>query len=600
MLDTEKIHIFYACDDNFVKFTMVSFFSMKKNASRDKKYHVHVLHTTIKPETQERMLKMADECFEISFDSVKEYLDGICERLPIRDYYSNTTYYRMFIADMYPELERAIYIDSDTVVTGDISELYAYDISNYDIAACREQVMVQEDVYGTYVEKCLGIDRNGYFNAGILFINCNRFREKKVLEDFVRLLGIYNFRVTQDEDYLNVICRDHVLWIPQTWNTEMFGELLYPIEEANIIHYIMVSKPWHYEDCRHGDIFWKYAEQTEVYGEIRAILDAYTDADRARDAESAVKLAELARSEIEREDNYMARISEERASDRVKILEKIAQFEREGRFDEDVEDDPPGREIQPGEVDYLGEKLSSRIQSKFAFSMARRYLNNIIENGQLIVKDIIGIENFANLDSGAIITCNHFNAFDSFAIQLAYEYSGHKDRKFYRIIREGNYTSFPGFFGYLMRHCNTLPLSSNPSAMKEFTRATDTLLKAGNFVLIYPEQSMWWNYRKPKPLKPGGFYLAAKNKLPVLPCFITMKDTKLIGDDGFPIQEYTIHVSPPIYPEEGVRTGINAQRMADENFRIWKEIYEREYGIPLRYDEGDIDADSDTDEAQNA
>ena len=40
MLDTSKIHIFYACDDNFVKFTMVSFESMKQNASRDKKYHV--------------------------------------------------------------------------------------------------------------------------------------------------------------------------------------------------------------------------------------------------------------------------------------------------------------------------------------------------------------------------------------------------------------------------------------------------------------------------------------------------------------------------------------------------------------------------------
>ena len=123
--------------------------------------------------------------------------------------------------------------------------------------------------------------------------------------------------------------------------------------------------------------------------------------------------------------------------------------------------------------------------------------------------------------------------------------------------------------------------------MKEFTKATDTLLKQGHFVLIYPEQSMWWNYRKPKPVKPGGFYLAAKNKLPVLPCFITMQDTKIIGEDGFPIQEYTIHVSPPIYPKDGVRNGINAQLMADENFRIWKEIYEREYGIPLRYEEGD-------------
>ena len=589
MLDINKIHIFYACDDNFVKFTMVSFFSMRKNASRDKKYHVHVLHTNITPETQARMLKMADECFEITFDNVSNYLTELCERLPLRDYYSNTTYYRMFIADMYPELDKAIYIDSDTVVTGDISKLYEYDITEYDVGACHEQAMVQADVYGTYVEKCLGIDRNAYFNAGILLINCKNFREKKVLDDFVRLLGIYDFRVTQDEDYLNIICRDHVLWLPQTWNTEMFGELLFPIEEANIIHYIMVSKPWHYEDCRCGDIFWKYAKQTEVYDEIRAILDNYTDEQREKDAISAEKLAELARNETVREDNYMARISEERASDRVKIVEKIAQFEREGRFDEDVEDDPPGREIQPGEVDYLGKKLRSKIQSKFAYSMARRYLNSIIEEKKLIIKDIIGIENFANLSSGAIITCNHFNAFDSFAIQVAYESSGHKKRKFYRIIREGNYTSFPGFFGYLMRHCNTLPLSSNPSAMKEFTRATDTLLKQGHFVLVYPEQSMWWNYRKPKPVKPGGFYLAAKNKLPVLPCFITMKDTKLIGEDGFPIQEYTIHVSEPIYPKEGVRTGVNAEMMANENSRVWKEIYEREYGIPLRYDESEIE-----------
>ena len=264
MLDTKKIHIFYACDDNFVKFTIVSFFSMKKNASRDKQYHIHVLHTNIKPETQERMLKLADECFTVTFDNVSDYLNDLCEKLPLRDYYSNTTYYRMFIADMYPELDKAIYIDSDTVVTGDISELYGYDITEYDVAACHEQAMVQADVYGTYVEKCLGIDRNAYFNAGILLINCKKFREKKVLEDFVRLLGIYDFRVTQDEDYLNIICRDHVLWLPQTWNTEMFGELLYPIEEANIVHYIMTSKPWHYEDCRHGDLFWSYADSLKV------------------------------------------------------------------------------------------------------------------------------------------------------------------------------------------------------------------------------------------------------------------------------------------------------------------------------------------------
>ncbi len=584
MLTNDKIHIFYACDDNFVKFTIVSFESMKKNASKAFKYHIHVLHTNIEEQTMTTLLEMADDSFTVTFDDVSDYMANLCETLPIRDYYSNTTYYRMFIADMFPELDKVIYIDSDTVVQGDISELYNYDVENFDVAACHEQAMVQVDAYGKYVEVNLGIDRNAYFNAGILLINCKRFREKKALENFVRLLGIYNFRVTQDEDYLNLICRDHVLWLPQSWNTEaLFADC--DEKEANIIHYIMVSKPWHYHDCKFGDVFWRYAKQTPVYDEIKEILDGYTDEERERDAASAEKLLNLAIAETERDDTYMARIHENRDSDRVRILEKIAQYEREGRFDEDVEDDPPGREIQPGEVDWLGEKLSSRLKSKFAYSQARKYLNNILESKQMIVKDIIGIENFANLESGAIITCNHFNAFDSFAIQMAYEASGHKKRKFYRIIREGNYTSFPGFFGYLMRHCNTLPLASNPNTMKEFTKATDTLLKQGNFVLVYPEQSMWWNYRKPKPLKTGGFYLAAKNKLPVLPCFITMKDSTLIGEDGFPVQEYTIHISKPIYPDPDKRIPINTKAMLEENSRIWREIYETEYGIPLRYTE---------------
>ena len=131
----KTIHIFYACDDGFVKFTIVSLFSMMQNASRKHQYHIHVLHTNIEPATEQRMLAMADECFEISFDNVSAYLDQLCEKLPLRDYYSNTTYYRMFIADMFPEIEKAIYIDSDTVVQGDISELYSIDLKDYDVAS---------------------------------------------------------------------------------------------------------------------------------------------------------------------------------------------------------------------------------------------------------------------------------------------------------------------------------------------------------------------------------------------------------------------------------------------------------------------------------
>ncbi len=582
----QVIPIFYACDNNFVKFTMVSLASMMHNASRNFQYEIHILHTDITPETQEAVFRMQNDRFTVVFDDVTEYLNSSKgEKMPIRDYYSKTTYYRLYIAEMFPELDKAIYIDSDTVVTGDISNLYAYDIDDWDLGACHEQAMVQVDEYGTYVEKCLGVNRNSYFNAGVLLINCRRFREKNVLGAFVRMLGEYNFTVTQDEDYLNVICKDHVRFLPQSWNTEIFGEIADKKEDCNILHYIMVSKPWHYEDCRWGDVFWKYAAMTEVEGEIRQILVSYTDEQRARDELSLQNLLKLAVSETNRPDNYLNRLNEKRDQGRLAILEKIAKYEREGKFDQDVEEDPPTRQLKPGEVDYLGKKMSSKLLCKIAYSRARRFVFDLMDRGDLIIKEIRGLEHFSKLETGAVITCNHFNAFDSFAIQMAYEESGHKEknRVFYRIIREGNYTSFPGFYGFLMRHYNTLPLSSNRKVMKEFVRATDTLLKEGHFVLIYPEQSMWWNYRKPKPLKEGGFYFAAKNRVPVLPCFITMRDSDRIGEDGFPIQEYTIHIGAPIHPEEGVSVGLNTQRMLDENYRVWKEIYEREYGIPLCY-----------------
>ena len=585
-MQNKVIPIFYACDNAFVKFTMVSLRSMMENAAKDCKYQIHILHTDIEAATQQAVLRMQNEQFSVVFDDVTSYLQSISAQMPIRDYYSKTTYYRLFIAEMFPELDKAIYIDSDTVVQGDISEFFDFDIENYDLGACHEQAMVQEDAYGTYVEKCLGIDRNSYFNAGILLINCRRFRERKVLESFVRILGEYDFRVTQDEDYLNLICKDHVRFLPQSWNTEIFGIIENKKEDCNILHYIMTSKPWHYTDCKWGDVFWKYAQKTEVYGEIKAILDAYTDEQRANDEESCRRLMALAIAETNRPDNYLNRLNAKRDPGRLAVMEKIKVFEREGIFDQDVEDDPPSRQLQPGEVDYLGKKLKSRLLFRFSHALARRFVYRMMDQKQLIIKDVVGLEHFSSLREGAVVTCNHFNAFDSFAIQMAYEYSEQRKRKkhFYRVIREGNYTSFPGFFGFLMRHHHTLPLASNRKVMKEFFHATDTLLKEGHFVLIYPEQSMWWNYRKPKPLKDGGFYFAAKNHVPVLPCFITMRDSDRIGGDGFPIQEYTIHISEPIYPKEGQSVSANTAWMLSENARVWREIYEREYGMPLQYD----------------
>lgn len=582
-MNRKEIPIFFACDDNFVKFTIVSLYSIKQNASRNYNYKIYVLHMGITENMMKRLYELADENFEIIFRDVGDYLVSIADKFPLRDYYSKTTYYRLFIADMYQQYDKVIYIDSDTIVQGDISELYNTDIGDCYVGACREQVMVQTPEFGEYAERVVGVNRNCYFNAGLLLINCDEFRVHLVLEKFIHYLNTYTFAVTQDEDYLNLICKDRVYFLDQRWNTEIYGHIPYPLEEAKMIHYIMVNKPWHYTDCRGFDIFWRYVKQTSVHKKIKAILDNYTDEQKEKDQRSAEALVRLAVEETEREDNFVNAENAKRDPGRVAILKKIEQYEREGRFGEDVEDDPPTKPLLPDDINYLRRDPVSAAKTALAFTAARRFVNNLIADKKLIVKEIKGIENFNSLQSGAIITCNHFNAYDSFAMQMAYEASSQKKRKFYRVIREGNYTSFPGFYGFLMRNCNTLPLSSNHKTLKKFMEAVDTLLKEGNFILVYPEQSMWWNYRKPKPLKNGAFMFAARNNVPVLPCFITMKDTDIIDTDGFFVQEYTIHVGKPIKPDKNLTYQKNVAYMMNENSRVWKEIYEREYGMRLTY-----------------
>ncbi len=602
MADKKIIPVFYACDDNFIKFTIVSITSLIENASRDYHYDIHILYTKISRDMKKRALALGDEDFTIIFDDVTHFLKAVSARLPVRDYYSLTTYYRFFIVGLYPEYEKAVYIDSDTVVLGDISELYNYELGENYAGVVHEQAVLQENIFGEYVEKCLGIDRGHYFNAGVLLMNCVQFREKRILDRFISLLHEYTFTVAQDQDYLNVLCKDKVVWLDDGWNMEVFGEIRVKPEDFKLIHYIMWSKPWHFEDCRFKEYFWKYAEKTSVCRQILETLRSYPESRRAADMAQAADFMKLALAETNRPDNFLNRqtplhslvrtarnFMEERepkmSEDRLRVLKKIDEYEIAGKFDQDVEDDIPGRTLEPGEVDFEQKKLSSRMMARYAFGQAVNYRRKMLRQKKIIMKGVTGLENLSALRGGAVITCNHFNAYDSFVIQYVYEEIHRRFRKgkFFRVIREGNYTAYPGFYGLLMRHCNTLPLSSNHKVMGEFFTAVNNLLKAGNFVLVYPEQGMWWNYRKPRPLKKGAFSFAVNAGVPVLPCFITLHDSGITGSDGFPVQEYTVHIAEPIYPQETFSRSENIRRMADMNYAAWKKIYEDTYKIPLQY-----------------
>ena len=270
------------------------------------------------------------------------------------------------------------------------------------------------------------------------------------------------------------------------------------------------------------------------------------------------------------------------SSDRLEVLAKIEEYEKKGWFDKDVENDPPAPELLPDKVDYLCKKLSSKIKRKIANFIGDRYFLGLIKKDILVIDGVTGEEHLSALKNGAIVTCNHFSAFDNYVVFHCIRKALPK-KYLYKIIREGNYTNFPGLYGFLFRNCNTLPLSSNRRTMINFMSAVNTHLKNGESILIYPEQGMWWNYRKPRPFKVGGFKMAYRAKVPVLPTFITMTDDERLDGDGYPIQRFTLHIMPPIYPDETLGEKVGAEKMKDEAYALCKAKYEEVYGVPLTY-----------------
>ena len=587
-----KIPIFFAVDDEYIPCLAVALRSLIDNSSKDNYYLIKILYTNIDEVNQKKIKKFERANVNIEFVDLNYYINEVKDKLYTRDYYTKTTYFRLFIPELYPQYNKALYLDCDITILSDVADLYNIDMGDNLIIGTPDGVIQTGEVFQEYVEKVVGLaDYNNYFNAGIIVMNLDELRKFKFHEKFMYLLSTVKFTVAQDQDYLNRLCKGRVKIVPDTWDRMPCMKDDIPREKLNIIHYNLSFKPWHFDNILYEEIFWEYAKKTEFYDQLKKEKQRYTEQDRFNDMQIQKNLEALAQKECDcvGDDRILKQIDNdlnliEKSQDRLKILEKIEQLEREGRFDVDAEDDPPTIELTPENVDYLKTKRKNKIKRIVANKMGERFLEEIIRTNRLIIKDIKGLEYLENAKTGAIITCNHFNPFDFFAIEKAFRLSGQiKKRKLYKVIREGNYTNFPGFYGFLFRNGDTLPLSSNKRTMIEFMKSVKTILGRGDFILIYPEQSLWWNYRKPKPLKSGAFKMAARSNVPIIPVFITMEDSKIIGEDGFPIQEYTLNISEPIYPDGNLSENENKEIMKNKNYEIWKKTYEDFYKKPLVY-----------------
>ena len=300
----KEIPIFFASDNNYAPYLAIAVKSLLDNSSKDYFYKIYVLTSKIHDTFKEKIAKVLTENSSLEYVCVDKEMEKLKDKLFLRDYYSFETYYRFFIPDMFPQYKKVIYLDCDIYVKEDISKMYNTNITNYMVGAVSDQAFrdLSKD-FANYARKVLDINVHKVFNAGVLLINSEMFRATNILGRFVKLLEKYKFRVTQDEDYLNVLCKDKVKYLHRGWNKMPFQDN-YPESKVKIIHYNLHLKPWHYNNIRFEDYFWNTAKQTDFYEDIKLQLQYYSDEKKEKDALAFEKLRQIAVEEINNKNNY--------------------------------------------------------------------------------------------------------------------------------------------------------------------------------------------------------------------------------------------------------------------------------------------------------
>ena len=266
---------------------------------------------------------------------------------------------------------------------------------------------------------------------------------------------------------------------------------------------------------------------------------------------------------------------------REQAIENIRRAAAEGRFNDKTEPFDPQwapEALKADILDYVSKLGTCRYKVKNL--AARAIVSSWIR--RFGVGEMAGLENLSALKGPAFLTGNHFNPFDSGIHRKLAQITG---RGHLVAISQGTNFVMPGLNGFVLRNIDVIPLVQEPSYMNgAFRTLMRKHLDAGRFILIYPEQEMWFNYRKPRPQKRGAFLFAAEYNVPVVPTFVEMQDLEREVAPGFRDVRTVLHVLPPIYPDPSLSARENSFAMCKADYAAKVACYEQCYHRPLTYD----------------
>lgn len=168
--------------------------------------------------------------------------------------WSPVIFYRLFAHKIFPKLDKILYLDSDTLVRQDLSEMYNTDISEYTLAAVRDMAPIHNprgyapgQYVGSFADKYM--HRAPYVNSGVLLLNLRRMADaqKKLLATDIKL----NY---PDQDMLNYCLYDQIKLLDLKYNFApgvpiprffLANQILDARKAPAIIHFYTV-KPYYF------------------------------------------------------------------------------------------------------------------------------------------------------------------------------------------------------------------------------------------------------------------------------------------------------------------------------------------------------------------
>lgn len=191
------MNVLYTCDNNYVWLMGISAISMFENNKGIENLDVYLLGENISDENKQILSDIADKysrkiiVIEVPQLDIPEAL--VSARWPL------SAFTRLYSGELLPaELDRVLYLDCDTIIEGDLSELDAGDVKDYTFWGIK-------DCIGEEYKKNIGIGAEGlYVNAGVLLINLPRLRKISVKDRLSKYMAKYEKLINYaDQDVLN-------------------------------------------------------------------------------------------------------------------------------------------------------------------------------------------------------------------------------------------------------------------------------------------------------------------------------------------------------------------------------------------------------------